>query len=292
MNWKDSFHPYAAVTIVFWSLAYVFTRLALQVFSTFSLGFLRYLIASAALIVISLLTKMKPPRPRDLPWFFLSGAVGFFLYMICFNQGQSTVTAATGSVVIATVPVITALFARFLYGEQLRPLQWAAIAVEFVGVALLTLLNSSLSLNSGLFWLILGALELSCYNLIQRKLTKRYTALQASTYSIFFGTLLLAIFAPTAIQEVSRAPAIQFVYLAVLGIGSSAIAYVAWAKAFSKAKQTSQVSNYMFITPFLSSIFGFLFAREIPDSATVIGGGIILLGVLLFNLSGTRHPKA
>ena len=288
MKWQDSFHPYAAITIVFWSLAYVFTRLALQVFSTFSLGFLRYLIASAALIVIALITRMKPPRVRDLPLFALSGAIGFFLYMICFNQGQSTVTAATGSVVIATVPVITALFARFLYGEQLRPLQWAAIAVEFMGVAVLTLLNSSLSLNSGLFWLILAALELSGYNLIQRKLTKRYTALQASTFSIFFGTLLLAVFSPTALREVAHAPAIQFVYLGVLGIGSIAIAYVSWAKAFSKAKQTSQVSNYMFITPFLTSIFGFLFAGEIPDTATVIGGGIILLGVLLFNLSGSR----
>ena len=288
MKWKDSFHPYAAITIVFWSLAYVFTRLALQVFSTFSLGFLRYLIASAALIVIALVTRMKPPHVRDLPLFALSGAIGFFLYMICFNQGQSTVTAATGSVVIATVPVITALFARFLYGEQLRPLQWAAIAVEFMGVAVLTLLNSSLSLNSGLFWLILAALELSGYNLIQRKLTKRYTALQASTFSIFFGTLLLAVFSSAALREVAHAPAIQFVYLGVLGIGSSAIAYVSWAKAFSKAKQTSQVSNYMFITPFLTSIFGFLFAGEIPDTATVIGGGIILLGVLLFNLSGSR----
>ena len=291
MKWKDSFHPYAAITIVFWSLAYVFTRLALQVFSTFSLGFLRYLIASAALVVIALVTKMKPPRARDLPWFFLSGAIGFFLYMICFNQGQATVTAATGSVVIATVPVITAFFASFLYGEQLRPLQWAAIAVEFVGVAVLTLLNSSLSLNSGLFWLFLGALELSGYNLVQRKLTKRYTALQASTYSIFFGTLLLAIFAPTAMGEVTNAPAVQFVYLAVLGIGSSAIAYVSWSKAFSKAKQTSQVSNYMFITPFLTSIFGFLFAKEVPDFATVIGGGIILSGVLLFNLSGNRRKS-
>ena len=288
MKWKDSFHPYAAVTIVFWSLAYVFTRLALQVFSTFSLGFLRYLIASVALVVIALVAKMKPPKLRDLPWFFLSGAIGFFLYMICFNQGQSTVTAATGSVVIATVPVITALFARFLYGEQLRSLQWAAIAVEFVGVAVLTLLNSSLSLNSGLLWLCLAALELSGYNLIQRKLTKQYTALQASTFSIFFGTLLLALFSPAAFQEAASAPAIQFVYLGVLGIGSSAIAYVSWAKAFSKAKQTSQVSNYMFITPFLTSIFGFLFAGEIPDTATVIGGSIILLGVLLFNLSGNR----
>ena len=286
MKWKDSFHPYAAITIVFWSLAYVFTRLTLQVFSTFSLGFLRYLIASATLVIIALVTKMKPPQPRDLPLFFVSGAIGFFLYMICFNQGQATVTAATGSVVIATVPVITAFFARFLYGEQLRPLQWAAIAVEFAGVAVLTLLNSSLSLNSGLFWLILAALELSGYNLIQRKLTKRYSALQSSTYSIFFGTLLLCIFAPTAMQELPGTPAIQFFYLAVLGICSSAIAYVSWAKAFSKAKQTSLVSNYMFITPFLTSILGFLLANEVPDQATVIGGGIILSGVLLFNLSG------
>jgi drug/metabolite transporter (DMT)-like permease len=39
----------------------------------------------------------------------------------------------------------------------------------------------------------------------------------------------------------------------------------------------------MFITPFLTSIFGFFIASEVPDQATMIGGSIILLGVLLFN---------
>ena len=287
MKWKDSFHPYAAVTIVFWSLAYVFTRLTLQYFSSFSLGFLRYFIASCALIVIALVTKMKPPRTCDLPLFFVSGAIGFFLYMIFFNQGQATVTAATGSVVIATVPVFTALFARFLYQEKLHRLQWLAIVIEFIGVSVLTLMNSALSFNSGLLWLFLAALALSGYNLLQRKLTKRYSALQSSTYSIFFGTLLLSIFAPTAARELPGTPTIQFFYLAVLGICSSAIAYVSWSVAFSKAKQTSLVSNYMFITPFLTSILGFLLANEIPDSATLIGGSIILLGVFIFNLSGT-----
>ena len=47
----------------------------------------------------------------------------------------------------------------------------------------------------------------------------------------------------------------------------------------------------MFITPFLTSIFGFLFAGEVPDFATVIGGSIILSGVLLFNLSGARRKS-
>ena len=229
---------------------------------------------------------MQLPRKRDIPWFLASGGIGFFFYMIAFNQGQGTVTAATGSVVIATVPVITALFAWFVYGEKLMRFQWCAIAVEFVGVAVLTLMNSTFSVNTGLLWLLSAALALSIYNLLQRKLTKTYTALQASAYSILFGTGMLAVFAPTAIREVSQAPAIQYFYLAVLGVCSSAVAYVSWAKAFSKAKKTSQVSNYMFVTPFLTSILGFLLAGEVPDQATLVGGGIILLGVFLFNFGG------
>ena len=286
MKFKDSFHPYAMVTILFWSLAYVLTRLTLQYFSAFSLGFLRYFVASCALIVMAVAAKMQLPRKRDLPWFLTAGAIGFFFYMIAFNQGQATVTAATGSVVIATVPVITALFARFVYQEKLKLFQWIAIGIEFAGVTVLTLLNNRFSVNTGLLWLLAAALALSIYNLLQRKLTKAYTALQASTYSILFGTCLLAFFAPSAMEEVSRAPGIQYFYLLVLGIGSSAIAYVSWAKAFAKAKKTSQVSNYMFVTPFLTSILGFLLAGEVPDKATLMGGSIILLGVLLFNFGG------
>ena len=286
MKFKNSFHPYAIITIIFWSLAYVLTRLTLQYFSPFSLGFLRYLIASCTLLLFAVTNKMKLPNRRDLPWFLLAGCMGFFLYMIAFNQGQATVTAATASIVIATAPVITALLAHFVYHERLKPLQWIAIVVEFIGVGVLTLMNNTLSINAGLIWLLLAAVSLSIYNLLQRRLTRKYTALQSCTYSILLGTCLLAVFAPASVREISGVPVIQLIYLAVLGICSSAIAYVSWAKAFSKAKQTSQVSNYMFITPFLTSILGFLLAGEIPDQATISGGSIILFGVFLFNFGG------
>lgn len=291
MKFKDSFHPYAMVTILFWSLAYVFTRLTLQYFSAFSLGFLRYLIASCTLLFVVVFLKLKPPHKKDIPLFFAAGGLGFFLYMIAFNLGQSVVTAATGSIVIATVPVITSLLARFVYQEHLTKIQWFAIFLEFIGVAVLTLMHSTFSLNYGVLWLLLAALFLSLYNLLQRRLTKTYTALQTSAYSIFFGTLLLSIFAPAAVQDLPHAPPVQFLYLAILGIGSSAIAYVSWAKAFSKAAQTSQVSNYMFVTPFLTSILGFLITKEIPNAATLIGGSIIMLGVLIYHLGGNSTAK-
>ena len=63
---------------------------------------------------------------------------------------------------------------------------------------------------------------------------------------------------------------------------------MAWAKAFSLAEKTSQVSNYMFLTPFLAALLDF----RIPDKATCIGGGIILFGVLIFNFGGNfRRQK-
>ncbi len=286
MKLKNSFHVYAMITIIFWSLAYVLTKLALQYFTAFSLGFLRYFIASCTLLIVALIIKMKLPRKADLPWFMLAGAAGFFLYMIAFNKGQQSVTASTGSVVIATVPVLTALLARFLCKEKLSGLQWLAIAIEFVGVCVLTLMNGIFSINTGVLWLFFAALALSAYNLLQRKLTKTYTALQTSAFSVFFGTILLAVFLPASIQDVSHAPGIQLFYLAVLGIFSGAIAHVTWSKAFAQAKQTSQVSNYMFITPFLTSILGFIIADETPEPPTLVGGAIILFGVLIFHFGG------
>lgn len=291
MKLRDSFHPYASLTILFWSLAYVLTRLALKYFTVFSLGFLRYLIASFVLLVMVLTLKIHKPKKADIKWFLAAGFFGFFLYMIAFNKGCETTTAATSSVIIAIVPVITALLARVFYQEKLSVFKWAATGIEFLGVAVLTLMNQAFSFNPGLIWLLLASVSLGVYNLLQRKLTKIYSGIQASSYSIFAGTAMLSIFSPASIKETSGAPPVQLLYVLILGIFSSAIAYATWAQAFKKAKQTSSVSNYMFITPFLTSLLGFVIAGELPDVPTIAGGVVILTGVLIFNFGESIYKR-
>ena len=283
MKFKDSFHPYAMITILFWSIAYVLTRLTMQYFSAGSLAALRYLIASAILIVVGIVVKLAPPQKGDLKWFLLSGFFGFFVYLIAFNQGCITVTAATSSVIIAIAPVITTLFARIFYHEKVSVIQWVATGVEFAGVVVLKLLDSAFSLGSGILLLLLAAVALSAYNLLQRKLTKTYSGMQASAYSIFAGTIMLAVFLPGSVREVRAAPPIQLVYVAILGVFSSALAYLAWAQAMKKAKDTSSVSNYMFVTPFIASLLALLIAGEKLDTPTIAGGSVIMAGVLIFN---------
>lgn len=288
---RGNYHLYALITIFFWALAFVLTRLGLEYFSVFALGFLRHLIAVAVLIIVAVIMKIKPPRGADWLWFLLAGFLGFFIYMILFNTGMGSVNSATGSVVIATTPVITAVFARILYKEKLRLYQWIAVFIEFVGVVILALMNSRVVGGWGLLWLLLAAVCFSGYNLLQRRLTKSYTALQASIYSLFCGTLLMCVFAPGAMAEFGQAPPIQYLYLIVLGVCCTSVAYVAWSKAFVHAEKTSQVSNYMFLTPFVAGLMGFVIAAEVPGIATVLGGGVILTGVFIFNFGDVLLAK-
>lgn len=290
-KWKESCHPYAMATIFFWSMAYVLTRIALRHFSAFPLGFLRYFIASCMLLIFVMAAKMRPPEKPDFKWFLASGAVGSFLYMRFFNKGCETVTASTSSVIIATVPVMTALLARYVQGEKLNRFQWIAILIEFAGVALLTLMNGVFTVNRGILWLLLAAVSLSIYNLLQRRLTRVYTALQSTAFSIFAGTLMLGVFAPGGVTELHGAPAAALISLAILGVFSSAAAYMSWSKALAKAKQASTVSNYMFITPFLASLMGFMLAGETPDHATLAGGSVIFVGMALYYYGGRIVSK-
>lgn len=57
---KQRYQPYALTTVFCWALAFVFARMALSYFS-------------AALIVIAIVTKMKPPSWRTGRCFGLAG---------------------------------------------------------------------------------------------------------------------------------------------------------------------------------------------------------------------------
>lgn len=293
MNFKNSFHPYAMVTILLWSFAYVGTTLALESYEPLTLGFLRYVVASITMLIYVIVNRIKPPKLKDWIWIAVAGGCAYTLYTAFFNVGTGMVGSSTSSIVIATTPIITALIAQIAYGQKLRALQWAAAAVQLCGIALLMLSRSGARFNvsEGVLWLLMAAAVLSVYNVLQTKLTKIYTPTQVTAYSIFAGTIFLAFFSGGSLEQIKNASFSSNVCLVILGIFSSAVAYVFWSKAFSKASKTASVSNYMFVTPLLATLLAYVIAGEQPRLATIAGGIIVLLGMLLFFRAGAREKK-
>jgi len=281
-------HYYALATVLLWSSAYVFTKVALAHFSAASLGFLRCGVAAAVLAAVLAVKKTPRPKAADLPWFLLSGAAGFALYLLAFNRGSAWLSPTTSCLVISTAPLVTALLAGRCFGEGLTALGWGAMVSAFGGVALLMLGEGGVTFTLGVFWMLLASLLISLYNLIQRKLAAGRDTLTVTAYSFFAATLLLSWGAREAVYE-CRAASLGYLAVAVyLGVFPSALAYLLWAKALALASQTSAVTNYMYLTPLLSLFLEYMILAETPGLGTFLGGAVILGSLVLFNLKGRR----
>ncbi len=278
----------AFITVFLWSSAFPLTKVATEYIDPNQLGLLRCTIASVILLIIGKVCNIKLPKKAiHIPLFFLSGGLGFSMYMITFNTGMLTLSSAMGSLIIATTPVLTAIGATFLYKEKIKPIGWVAIASAFAGVAVLLLWGGNVSYSTGIWWTCAAAFVFCCYNLLNRKLLSMgYNAVECVTWSMTCGAILLLPFAGEAIVQASNATLPAIAVVIYLGSMPSATAYLLWSKAFSMANKTSDVTNYQFLTPLISTLLGLMILGEIPGISTLVGGAIIVISIVVFGLKG------
>ena len=278
----------AFCTVLIWATAFPFTKMIGDEFSAESLGLIRLVVGSVTLIIMGFFTHIrKPLNKKATGWLFLSGLLGFALYLIFFTTGISTLTSATSSIIIAATPIMTAIGASKIYHDRIRPTGWMCILLAFAGVIVLLLWDGVLSINIGVIWTLGAALVFCVYNLINRHLSGMgHTAMEIVTYSMIFGALVMMVFLPQTIFQLCLASPKAILLTVYLGVAPSAIAYLLWAKASEYAERTNEVTNYMFVTPLLATLLGFAILGELPDLGTLIGGIIILASLILFNRIG------
>lgn len=284
---------YAFATVVLWAAAYVYTKIALNFFSPGPLGLVRCAVASFVFLVVLSARGMGRgvffvPAARHLPLFAASGLSGFTLYLLAFNAGSISLNPTTNCVVISTAPILTAVLARMFFGERLPVLRWLALVLAFGGVVVMNGGGRGFMLAPGMGYVLAAAVLLGLYNIVQRILTRHYGAVQIAAWSFFAGTLFLLYCLPQTVDEVRLASANALRLAVFLGIFPSAAAYLLWARALALAPRTSLATNYMFLTPFLSMLLDFAVSGGLPETATFVGGGVILGALLLFSLTGKK----
>jgi drug/metabolite transporter (DMT)-like permease len=272
----------AILTVLLWSSAYVFTKIAMQYYYSSSLALLRCAIASICLGGVLIVQRKSFPGVASLPSFLISGAVGFALYLLVFNKGSEALNPTTSCIIIATSPIMTALLARVCFGEKLGGLRWVATGMAFCGILVMTLWNGVLLISDGIYWMLTAALLISIHNILQRSLGKKFEPLIVTAYSFFAGAILLTPFFNGAAEQILNAPPTLMWLVIFLGACPSALAYLCWAKALSLAPGTSNVSNYMFLTPFLALLLEYIVTMDLPSVPTFVGGGIIMTSLAVF----------
>jgi len=269
---------------ILWATAFPGIKIALESFSAGHLTLLRHILASFSFLLIMLFKKEQLlPKKRDIPLFFLLGLLGYTIYHTALNFGELHVSAGTASLIIAAAPAFTNLVAFFILKDRLRLLAWLGILISFAGVVLIVLgENSEFGINIYALLVLLSAISASFYTVMQKRVLKRYSALQVTAYATWAGTIPLFLFAqglPSSIAAASSNALLATIYIAVL---PSAIAYTLFSYAISHAP-VSLVTSFMYLVPVFSLLFAWLLLGEIPSVISLIGGSVAIFGVVLVN---------
>jgi drug/metabolite transporter (DMT)-like permease len=216
------------------------------------------------------------------------------VFPLTFNFGLQHTEASRGAVMLATMPIWSALLGR-IAGERLTGRQVAGVGLSVVGIGLafvepgraiggdaMSLVGDGLLLLTGL----LGAL----YGLIAKRVLAVDNAATLTTYAMLFGSLVLL---PVALAE-GIVPAVarldpQVLGLVVfLGVFGGAAAFLLWTWALSRITPT-QVAVYVNLNPIVAALLGILLLGERRSPVFVLGFAAVVIGVLLVNWPGGRQ---
>ncbi|HEY8393904.1 MAG TPA: DMT family transporter [Thermaerobacter sp.] len=279
--------------MVFWSSAFTLIRIGLRALGPGELALARYLVASLAFAALALITRMPLPRREDLGRVFFLGLTGIGLYHTALNFGEVSVPAGTASLIIGSAPAFTALLSHRLLGEQLNAWGWAGILISFAGITLISVGAGSGDPGGAGAWgfspgaaaVLIAAIATSVFFVLQKPLYRRYGSLQLTAYFSWAGTLPMLVFAPGLARQVASLPAEVLLAVIYLGLFPSAVAYVAWAFALSRAP-AGLVTNLLYLNPPLALLIAWLALGEVPSGLELAGGMLAIAGVVVVQRLG------
>lgn len=287
---------------ILWGASWPWGRVVAQAMPTFVASSMRFFIAIIPLVIwlyaANRFRYAKKLRPNQWLGLFLTALLGVFGYSTFFIWGLKYVPAGQATVIVATNPVFTTIFAIWLFKEKWN--KWVAngmaIAVAGSLFAMTKGEPTQMLTNFGFGQLLLlGALVCwVAYTLLARKVLVGIDSLTATTISSIFGFLLL--FIGALIAESWQDWAIVFTLdqstwfsLIGLALGATVLAY-AWYFDGVKYLGAGNAAAYIILVPILGILFSAIWLNEQVDSSLLIGGTLAVSGLGIMHW-GRRRIK-
>lgn len=264
----------------------------------------------AGLLMLLLAAFMKLPQPKTIKawlWILLFAIVDGAMFQGLLTAGLVNTGAGIGAVLIDAQPLVVAILARFLFGNQIGLWGWLGLAIGIAGICfcglpeewIYGLLNEGIPLgsvsgnlgavswsalaNSGELLMLLAALSMSFGTIIVGYVKRHADPIVATGWHMILGGApLLVMSLLWEANQTSNLLAGDWVGLFYATVFGTALTYGMFFYLAATGNMTS-VSALIFLTPVFALLFSYFFLGEQLTQLQWAGVMLTLISVYLVN---------
>jgi len=289
MDTQKKAYSFAILAVILWSTVASAFKISLRHVDYLELllyaSFFSTLIIFFVLIVRKKLHLLRTYSFKDFAFAALLGFLNPFLYYIVLFKAYSILPAQEAITLNYTWPLMLVLLSIPLLKQKIKLLSIVAIIISFFGVIIIAtrgdfaslsfsnIKGDLLPLGSAVIWALFWIFNLKDRHDVAVKLFVSFC------FGLFFSIGLIIV----------RSTFVGFSLPNIKGILGSAyvgffemgLTFIVWLSALKYAKTTAQVSNFIYITPFLSLFLVSIVVGEKILFSTIIGLVFIIAGIIL-----------
>ena len=296
MQQQNKAYLYAFSAVLLWSTVATAFKIALQYVDFMQLLLFSSGIATLVMLVIlSIEGKLKKAFQISANEIYKSafrGALNPFLYYLILFKAYAILPAQEAMTLNYTWPIMLILLSVPLLHQKLSKVGVLSIILSFVGVLLIAskgnlanlqltnLYGDLLALSTSIVWALFWIVNIK--SAIDESIKLFYSFL----FGFLFTLPVVFFFSSFSIPPLAGIASVIYIGMAEMGI-----TFFFWLNALKLSRRTDQVSQLIYLSPFLSLIFIGIFLHEVIQFTTVYGLIFILLGIFLNNWYQRRQQK-
>jgi drug/metabolite transporter (DMT)-like permease len=274
---------FALLTVLFWSTVATAFKIALR-----NLNYIQLLLIAnfTALLVYSLILLFRGKKGhfftvsrKEIALSAFQGFLNPFAYYLVLFKAYSILPAQIAQPVNFIWPVVLMLLSAPLLKQPLRLSGLVALFISFTGVLILSSqgnihvnepLGIALALSSSLIWSFFWIINLRDKrdDIVKLFMSSLFSMVYICILALWTGNL----------TTLGAKPVYAAIYIGLFEMG---ITFVVWLRALQLSETTGRISNFVYLTPFISLIFIHVILKERLYFTSVIGLCLIIGGILV-----------
>ena len=270
-----------------WGSSYLFIKLAVDDFRTFTLVALRLIVGALLIWTVVRIAGQAVPRERRIYGHLLVMAIiNIAIPFLLITWAEQSVESSLAAILTSPVPLFAiVLSAFFLHDEPLRVNGLVGLAVGFIGVVIVTSrgLTAEGSSLSGELALLGAAVSYACGAVYARRNVRGLAPMIPAAFQVTFAAIITGVAALLFEHPWTARPDPQAIFSILwLGILGSGVAYLFVFRLFANwgATRTTLVA---YLLPIVGIVLGYLVLQEPVDGRLIVGTALVVAGVGLVN---------